>query len=206
MAAGGISCDLSGENWRYPDLHIPLLGRHQAENGATALGAVELLRQHGFTIGEGDVRQGLARLRWPGRMEVIPGKPLFLLDVAHNPDGARVLRAAMGSHFPGRWVVMVFGALADKDVAAMAAQLTPPGRCGHCHPAREPQGPGTRGGGCPFPGTGAHCPGRRGDTGSPGPGPGICGAGGYYPGLRFILPGGVGPGIYLEWFGRPKMS
>ncbi|MFY9370462.1 MAG: folylpolyglutamate synthase/dihydrofolate synthase family protein [bacterium] len=125
LAAGGISCDLSGENWRYPDLHIPLLGRHQAENGATALGAVELLRQHGFTIGEGDVRQGLARLRWPGRMEVIPGKPLFLLDVAHNPDGVRVLRAAMGSHFPGRRVVMVFGALADKDVAAMAAQLTP---------------------------------------------------------------------------------
>jgi len=125
LAERGISCDVWGSNWRYPDLEIPLLGRHQAENGATALGAVEVLRQRGFSIAEKDVRQGLARLRWPGRMEMISAKPMFLLDVAHNPDGVRVLRAAMDFHFPGRQVILVFGALADKDVAGMAAQLAP---------------------------------------------------------------------------------
>jgi dihydrofolate synthase/folylpolyglutamate synthase len=125
LAERGISCDLSGRNWRYLDVRVPLLGRHQAENGATALGAVEVLRQHGFIITENDIRQGLARLRWPARMEIVSEKPMLLLDAAHNPDGVRVLRAAMEFHFPGRRVIMVFGALADKDVAAMAAQLAP---------------------------------------------------------------------------------
>ena len=58
-------------------------------------------------------------------MEVLGTEPVLLLDVAHNPDGARVLREAVKSHFPGRRVIMVFGALSDKDVKSMASILGP---------------------------------------------------------------------------------
>ncbi|HYG57435.1 MAG TPA: cyanophycin synthetase, partial [Symbiobacteriaceae bacterium] len=74
---------------------------------------------------ETDIRRGLAQVEWPGRMELLrlPGGPAVLLDAAHNPAKCGALAEAIRDYFPGRAVLLVLGALADKNVAAMAAPL-----------------------------------------------------------------------------------
>ena len=64
----------------------------------------------------------VARTRWPGRLQTLPGRPQVLLDGAHNPEGARALARHLAGGPP---FVLVFGAMADKDVGAMARWLFP---------------------------------------------------------------------------------
>jgi dihydrofolate synthase/folylpolyglutamate synthase len=59
---------------------------------------------------------------WPGRLELIEDRPLILLDGAHNPAGARALRAFIDEFWSGP-VTLVFGAMADKDIDRMASEL-----------------------------------------------------------------------------------
>lgn len=100
-------------------LHIecPLPGAHQVTNSLTA--AVALLR-----LG---VRPeaGIAKTKWPGRLEIVSREPLIYLDGAHNPAGAARLREFIETHFAGRRIWLVFGVMRDKDVAAITSQLFP---------------------------------------------------------------------------------
>jgi dihydrofolate synthase/folylpolyglutamate synthase len=103
---------------------IGLAGEHQKDNAriAAVLGA---------RIGSSSaaIEEGIARVRWPGRLEPIDG---LLLDAAHNPDGAealaRYLRSARVPALPPEGVVLVFGALGDKDWRAMLRILAPVAR------------------------------------------------------------------------------
>jgi dihydrofolate synthase/folylpolyglutamate synthase len=63
-------------------------------------------------------------VQWPGRLELIDDRPSFLLDGAHNPGGARVLRAYLEEVWRGP-VTLIFGAMGDKDISGMAAELFP---------------------------------------------------------------------------------
>ncbi|MDZ4278734.1 MAG: Mur ligase family protein, partial [Dehalococcoidia bacterium] len=72
-------------------LQLPLLGAHQLENAATAVLALEALAPHGIEIGESNVREGLASVRWPARIEVLKRRPLIVADGAHSRDSARAL-------------------------------------------------------------------------------------------------------------------
>lgn len=98
-------------------LSAALGGGYQAENVATALAALDLLRVRGAPIDRDAVAGGLAAVRWPGRMERIGD---VLLDGGHNPDGVAAL-CASASMPPVRAVV--FGASADKPWAPMLSQL-----------------------------------------------------------------------------------
>lgn len=111
--------ELDGKYW------MPLLGRHQLENGASAIAALDILRQRGFQVSPEAVHEGLRRVRWPGRLEILSREPLFVVDCAHNPYSARVLRKALEEWFPGRRWVIIFGASADKDIAGMLKALLP---------------------------------------------------------------------------------
>ncbi len=111
--------ELDGEYW------IPLLGRHQLENAAGAIAALDVLRQRGFRIPARAVREGLSNVFWPGRMEVLSREPLVVGDGAHNPYSVQVLRQALEEWFPDRRWVLVFGASADKDVTGMLNSLLP---------------------------------------------------------------------------------
>lgn len=102
---------------------VPLLGRHQAENAALAVMAALTLAEKDGRITLDAVRAGLAATRWPGRFEVFDGRPPVIVDGAHNPDGAAVLRATLDEVFPGRDVVFVLGILADKDIAGITGAL-----------------------------------------------------------------------------------
>ncbi|MFW6082783.1 MAG: bifunctional folylpolyglutamate synthase/dihydrofolate synthase [Chloroflexota bacterium] len=114
---GGSALD--GAYW------IPLLGRHQLENAATAVATLSLVREAGFDVPARAVEEGLRKVTWPGRMEILSQDPLVIVDCAHNPYSARTLRGALEEWFPGREWVMVYGASADKDIAGMLEALVP---------------------------------------------------------------------------------
>lgn len=123
---GGIRVTVCGQHRSYRDLAVPMLGRHQALNAATAIGAVEALEAAGFSVPEAAVRAGLAGLRWPARIEVVRDCcPTLLVDVAHNAVSFQALRNVLDEVFPGRRVALVIGVLGNKDLAGIARIIAP---------------------------------------------------------------------------------
>ncbi len=110
---------------RLGGLRLGLAGRHQRQNAALALALLDVLAQAGADIPDAACLAGLQAVRWPGRLEVVPGAPLLLLDGAHNPSGVEVLRAELDTRYAGRRVHLVFGAVREKDVEGMLAGLLP---------------------------------------------------------------------------------
>jgi dihydrofolate synthase/folylpolyglutamate synthase len=133
----GVRMDLVTSVARYPGLRLGLIGRHQAHNAALAVLAAERLRDLGLAIAPAAIRNGLARARWPGRCDYRPGRPAFLLDGSHTDGSARALAELLEELFPERRVALVFGALRDKRVGAMAAALFP--RAATVHLVRPPE-------------------------------------------------------------------
>lgn len=121
----GLQVSVYGRAHRYGDLTVPLLGRHQAQNAAAAVAAAETLGACGFAVPEAAVRNGLAGLRWPARIEIVRQTPTVVLDVAHNPVSFRALRAVLDETFAGRRVVLVIGLLGNKDLAGIARIIGP---------------------------------------------------------------------------------
>lgn len=127
MAPG--KADLDGQEMRLRTpraeyrLTLPLLGRHQLENAATAILAVENLRDAGVDATPEGVRAALAEVKWPGRLELIKRSPLLVLDGAHNGDSARRLVQALRAHFSFRRVLLVAGLNRDKDLDAFAREF-----------------------------------------------------------------------------------
>ncbi len=119
-----------GIRWSFSDLNCALLGRHQLSNAGCALAALELLERQVITLGEARVRRGLSTVRWEGRLGRVPPARSgagVVVDGAHNPAGARTLRAFLEesrpSH-PGR-LILVVGILRDKDIDGILGELVP---------------------------------------------------------------------------------
>ncbi len=107
------------------NLNINLEGSHQYRNAAVALAVVELLQDQGWPVPEEAIREGLAQVRWPGRLERLAQDPRIILDGAHNPAAARSLARTLGKeHIAGRRY-LVTGIMADKDVPAILDSLLP---------------------------------------------------------------------------------
>ncbi|MHB1231720.1 MAG: bifunctional tetrahydrofolate synthase/dihydrofolate synthase [Burkholderiales bacterium] len=118
------------ESWTYwgpsgPRSALPypaMRGTHQGANAAAAIAALDCLRER-LPLAQAHFRAGLLSARLPGRFQVLPGKPAVILDVAHNPQAARILadnlRAQRG---PGK-TYAVFGMLRDKDIAEVIEAL-----------------------------------------------------------------------------------
>jgi dihydrofolate synthase/folylpolyglutamate synthase len=107
-------------------IRLPLLGDHQRLNAALALATTRILQEQ-LPLSEAFVAQGLASVRWPGRLqleEVGPGR-LVLLDGAHNPAGAAALCEALRRYFPSQRPVLVLGIMRDKDWMSMCRLLVP---------------------------------------------------------------------------------
>ncbi len=106
-------------------LHIPLVGVHQHDNAITAVEAAWALRSAGLAIEDIHIQKGIAKTKWPARLEMLSKKPLVLLDGAHNPDGMRALVQTLKEVLTGRRIVAVMGMLRDKAYKEAAAVLAP---------------------------------------------------------------------------------
>jgi dihydrofolate synthase/folylpolyglutamate synthase len=115
--------DILGMRREYKAVRLPLAGRHQLENAAVAVAALEALSDSGtpFSL----VERGLPRTVWPGRIEVANESPLVILDGAHNPQAAQALVETLSDLLPGRRIHMLLGMSADKDSEAVARTLGP---------------------------------------------------------------------------------
>jgi dihydrofolate synthase/folylpolyglutamate synthase len=112
-----------GMNRRWPEVKIGMIGEHQITNAALALGAVDLLLEKGLHLTDEAIYTGLATTRWPGRLEVHSRRPLVLLDGAHNPSAARILRKFLEDSVDFRRLIMVVGILGDKAWRPMLREL-----------------------------------------------------------------------------------
>jgi dihydrofolate synthase/folylpolyglutamate synthase len=104
--------------------HPALRGAIQLVNAATAIAALDLLRDH-LHVSAGAVRDGLVSVQLAGRFQVLPGRPAVVLDVAHNPHAARVFAAALGTMGYHPETIAVFGIFADKDIAGVINAMRP---------------------------------------------------------------------------------
>jgi dihydrofolate synthase/folylpolyglutamate synthase len=107
------------------DLWLPLLGLHQVENAIAAVLAVEALRPHGVAASTEQVRNGLAKVQWPGRLEVLSRRPLVVADGAHNAESARRLRETLTNDLGFAKATFVIGVSRDKDTTGMERELRP---------------------------------------------------------------------------------
>ena len=116
---------LYGQSFAYKgELYaLPLLGKHQLKNAATALEVVEVLRSKGWKLEQSDVEHGIYAVSWPGRFELIHDEPLFVVDGGHNPQCAETVVENLMNYFSGNNRVMLVGMLADKDVDGTLAIL-----------------------------------------------------------------------------------
>ncbi len=104
---------------------IALPGEHQKWNAALTVATVRVLAGQ-IPVTEENIRTGLKTVQWAGRFQIIQrGLQSFVLDGAHNPDGAKTLVAAVRDHFPGQTLVLILGMLQDKDCAEMCRILAP---------------------------------------------------------------------------------
>ncbi|MBI3803388.1 MAG: bifunctional folylpolyglutamate synthase/dihydrofolate synthase [Nitrospirae bacterium] len=105
----------------------PLLGRHQIRNAAISIGVIEQLQKQGIAVPEEAILEGVRRVRWSGRLEMIRKEPLILLDGAHNPAGARALADFLSGVDPERrgrhWLIV--GIMRDKNISEILSPLLP---------------------------------------------------------------------------------
>jgi dihydrofolate synthase / folylpolyglutamate synthase len=139
----GVRARVQGRRGTY-DVNVPLLGRHQAMNAATAIAAAEELAPRiGLSepeppagpepqrpasrrlLGPDTVRAGIASVRWPARVELVARRPYTIVDVGHNPASMAALCATLNELLGGRRLVVAFGMLATKDYRAVTALLAP---------------------------------------------------------------------------------
>jgi dihydrofolate synthase / folylpolyglutamate synthase len=103
----------------FENVRLGLRGRHQIDNAAVAIRLAELLG-----VSHSEIVSGLENAQHPGRLELIPYKPDFLLDGAHNPAGCESLRAHLDEFAP-RPLTLVFGAMRDKQLDQIGEILFP---------------------------------------------------------------------------------
>ncbi|HEX5993910.1 MAG TPA: folylpolyglutamate synthase/dihydrofolate synthase family protein [Jiangellales bacterium] len=126
LAVGGQVLAMRGLADDYDELTLPLHGAYQASNAACAVAAVEAFVGGGReSLDIEAVRNALARVGSPGRLEVLRRSPTILVDAAHNPAGARALSEAIQDEFSFTKLVGVVAVLGDKDVRGILEALEP---------------------------------------------------------------------------------
>jgi dihydrofolate synthase/folylpolyglutamate synthase len=107
------------------ELSIPLLGQHQLDNAATAVAALEVLVDKGFSISREGIIDGLRQVSWPGRFQILSRHPLLIVDGGHNIGAARRLKQSIEQYFDFDRAILVIGTSFDKDIASIVSELFP---------------------------------------------------------------------------------
>lgn len=123
-----IEFSVEGQTFDYKNmksLMISLLGEHQIKNAVVSICAMKLLRDKGWKISDKAIRDGLLKAKWPGRFEVLCRDPLFIIDGAHNAEGAKMLAHNLKLYFDDRPKYFIAGVLKDKDYSSMIEAIAP---------------------------------------------------------------------------------
>ena len=110
----------------YENIEIKLIGEHQINNSILALTVIKYLEGNKrLKVDDESIRKGLINTKWPGRIEKISENPLFIIDGAHNEDGALSLAKAIDKNFKYRNLTLLIGMLEDKDIDSVLDILIP---------------------------------------------------------------------------------
>jgi len=119
--------------------HPALRGAYQLGNASAVICALDTLRDR-LPVSSGALREGLLTVALPGRFQVLPGRPVTVIDVAHNPHAARCLAQALAAmEITGR-THAVFAMLRDKDMAGVVRELKSQVDHWHLAPLPSPRG------------------------------------------------------------------
>jgi dihydrofolate synthase/folylpolyglutamate synthase len=135
------------QQWRYwgpggkrHALPFPALrGAYQLNNAAGALAALEAMHDR-LPVTLQDIKRGLLEVDLPGRLQVLPGRPAIVLDVAHNPHAALVLAEGLGSMGFHQNTHAVFSMLSDKDIPGVVEAVKHRFDSWHLAPIAHPRG------------------------------------------------------------------
>ncbi|MGZ3603557.1 MAG: bifunctional folylpolyglutamate synthase/dihydrofolate synthase [Thermodesulfobacteriota bacterium] len=117
--------DYEGLNRKLWSVHLNLKGFHQIINAATAFGAMEVLEDLGYRVSTDAMIDGVREVEWPGRLEMVSSSPGVILDGAHNPAGALVLKESLEKEFQFQHLVLLIGIMKDKDIQSILQLLAP---------------------------------------------------------------------------------
>jgi dihydrofolate synthase/folylpolyglutamate synthase len=106
-------------------LTIPLLGQYQLDNASVAVGVLEVLMEKGYHIPVRKLTDGMAKVSWEARLQVLNHHPLVIVDGAHNGDSVHKLREALKHYFRYDKAILILGLSSDKDVESIVAELAP---------------------------------------------------------------------------------
>ncbi len=119
---GRFSFDLRTPRRQYRNLRLSLAGEYQIRNATLAVLAIEALKS--FPIKIRDIRAGLAGTGWSGRLDAYQSRRRTLLDGAHNPEGAQLLRDFLIKE-KEKEVHFVFGVVRDKNIRGIGSAIFP---------------------------------------------------------------------------------
>ncbi|MBI3838203.1 MAG: bifunctional folylpolyglutamate synthase/dihydrofolate synthase [Planctomycetia bacterium] len=120
-----FSYRVPGAEHELENLELNLPGAHQAANAAVGVATIAELRRQGWDISDAAVRQGLAQVCWPARIEVLSRHPTVVLDAAHNVASIEALVRVLEESFSVPARLLVFATTRDKDVRGMLRVLLP---------------------------------------------------------------------------------
>jgi dihydrofolate synthase/folylpolyglutamate synthase len=121
IAVGGWQCAIEGVFGRYEDLYLPIHGRHQVDNLATAIAASEMFL--GRELDPDSLSVAVGSISAPGRIEIVDRRPLVIVDGAHNVQGFRGLARSLASEFPAMEWQLVLGVRGERDIAELVEPL-----------------------------------------------------------------------------------
>ncbi len=127
LAGRDFGYEAARMQWRYwgpfgrrEGLPQPALrGAFQVGNAAACLAVLDSVRER-LPVAMNDIRAGLVQVETPARFQVLPGRPVVILDVAHNPQAAAALAANLAEMGrTGGRTLAVFAMLKDKDITGV---------------------------------------------------------------------------------------
>jgi len=122
---GERNFNYEGLNRKLWSIYLNLRGCHQMVNATTALGAMEVLEDLGYPVSNDAMIEGLREVEWPGRLEMVCSSPKVILDGAHNPAGALVLKESLENEFQYNHLILLVGIMKDKDFKSILEFLAP---------------------------------------------------------------------------------
>ena len=120
----GTECEIETWRNRYKKIFLPLIGRHQIENCATAIATIDVLSETGVINTDNEtVIKALAKVKCPARIEVISSNPLIMLDTAHTVASMKILKESIQETLSYKNLILVIGLSSDKDIEGVLREI-----------------------------------------------------------------------------------